>query len=242
MSDYTSIVEALSKQESAPKIQYPKVTLTMTCGRRLGLFVRTMRSFLDCCLDLDLIDRWVLNDDRSSREDIAFIATEFPQFEIHQANRPGQAAAINNLFSMVETEYFFHLEDDWYFLRKAHYIRECYDIMQNHNRVRNVVLRKWMPVFVKDGELSYYVHVYDKSRSAPEEYLVTDCTWWGFSLNPGLNHKPTIDELGPYDETLESRIFDKPIAKKYWELGYLRANLVEPSMFHMGWEAPANYQ
>ena len=223
-------------------MKYPTITLTMTCGRLLGMFMRTMRTFLDCCLDLDLIERWILNDDRSDPRDLKLISQHFPQFEITSAGRPGQAAALNNPFSKVSTDYFFHLEDDWYFFRKAHYIEECFDVMRDHTRVRNVVLRSWQPVHVISEELRYYVHVFDPDGNKPELYLVNDSPWWGFSLNPGLNHKPTIDELWPYDENLESRIFDKPIARRYWQLGYLRANLAEPSMFHLGWEDSASWQ
>ena len=77
-------------------MRYPKITCTMTMGRRLDMFLRTMKSFMENCLDLDLIERWIVNDDRSDTKDLEFIKKKFPFLEIIKADRPGQASALNN--------------------------------------------------------------------------------------------------------------------------------------------------
>ena len=45
------------------------VTFTITSRKRFDLFERTVNSFLNCCTDLDKIDRWLCVDDNSSEED-----------------------------------------------------------------------------------------------------------------------------------------------------------------------------
>lgn len=229
-------------------LDYPKVTYTMTSCRRLGHFVRSMRSFMDACLDLDLIDRWILNDDHSDPEDVEFIRKEWPFLEIVQAENKGQAAALNNLFHKqdIQTSWIFHSEDDWFYTRKGHFLREMLDIVQSNQRVKNVVLRQWQPVFVKDGDLEYYVHVFDHyfepEKDKREDITLNDRMWYGYSLNPGLQHLPTLRILGPYDEDIMNRQFDRPVAKKYWQMGLLRANLKESYIAHTGWGASLNVQ
>ena len=223
---------------------YPNIAYTMTMGRRMGMFMRTRRSFMDCCMDQDLISEWIVNDDGSSPEDLAFSKEQFPFLRITSATRMGQAAALNNLFRKVTTEYFYHNEDDWHYTRKGHFIRECLDIAHNHHRVRNVILRQWSPIFVKDGGLEYRVHLFDpflKPLDSEKCAQNADRRWFGYSLNPGLQHLPTIRQLGEYDENIVSRKFDRSIARRYWQCGYLRANLSSRYIFHLGWDSPINW-
>ena len=51
------------------KKKYPKITLICTTGRRLEFFKETMKTFKENCLDLDLIDKFLICDDRSSDEE-----------------------------------------------------------------------------------------------------------------------------------------------------------------------------
>jgi hypothetical protein len=177
-----------------------------------------------------------------------FIRKEWPFLEIVHAQNTGQPAALNNLFfdQDVKTEWVFHNEDDWYYLKKGHFIREMLDIVHSNQKIKNVVLRHWMPVFVKDGDLEYYVHVFDHffepEKDKREDITFNDRMWYGYSLNPGLQHLPTIHKLGKYDEFSMTRNFDRSHAKKYWQMGYLRANLTQIYMTHLGWNAPVNVQ
>jgi len=226
-------------------MDYPKITHTMTMGRRLGFFMRTMHTFLDCCLDQDLISEWIVNDDRSSPEDLAYIKKQFPFLKIVSAKNPGQAAALNNLFDHVNTEWIYHNEDDWYYSKKGHFIRECLEIAHDHAQVRNVVLRQWDAPFIKSGDLEYKMHIFDTHMGRTEndriQAMRADRRWFGYSLNPGLQHIPTIRWMGKYDESAMSRKFDRALARKYWQGGYRRANLSTRYCFHIGWDAPVNF-
>ncbi len=216
------------------------LTFTITTSRRLDLFIRTMDSFLKNCLDKSKIGRWVCSDDRSSLDDIHEMQSRYPFLEIHQLppHRKGQAANLNNVFSLVNTDWFFHCEDDWEFIKEGDILTALLRITEDDKRIRNVTLRYWECTYVRHGSLGYRIHVYSKKNS-PGNIQSADMAWWGYTLNPGLQHLPTIKRLGPYDEKHSiqgdrGRFFDRPQAQKYWQLGLKRANLMEKYIEHIG--------
>lgn len=221
------------------KPRYPNVTFTVTTSRRLDLFIRTMDSFMKNCQDLDLISRWVLSDDRSCNNDITEMQKKYPFFEIYKSPAPGQASSLNNLFGKVRTEWIFHCEDDWLFTKKGHFIKEMLDIAFSDERIRNIVLRFWKCIYVKHGDLEYRVHNYHY-HCQEGGIFNADMRWYGYSLNPGLQHKPTIDMLGAYDDRgcektgFAARFWDRPQAQKYYELGLKRCNLNTNYIKHIG--------
>jgi hypothetical protein len=216
---------------------YPPVTFTMTCGRRPALFRRTMDSFLAGCLDQDLICRWLVSDDRSLPDDLRMMQEAYPMLEIQRCPKRGQPASLNFLFSKVETEWAFHIEDDWEF-RRGHFVRECLDIAQSDDRFRNVIVRGWDGVHVIDNGREFVGHYYDENARRPRG-AVTDCWWYGYSLNPGLQHMPTIRHLGRYDETAANRKFDRPAAIQYREMGLKRVSTMTGYATHIGDLTPA---
>lgn len=217
------------------KMIYPKVNFTMTTGRRLELFKLTMSSFMKCCLDKDLINRWIVSDDRSTDQDIQEMKSMYPFLAIYKNPVKGQAAAINWLFNQVDTEWFLHIEDDWHFINKDKFISKMYRVTQDDERIKNVTLRGWTGVYIKHGNLDYHIHT-QKTLKDYDLMLKIDNEMYGYSLNPGLQHKPTVDRLGKYDETwdIANRFWDRKVAIKYMYMGYRRANLPTNYIVHTG--------
>jgi hypothetical protein len=219
---------------------YPALTFTMTCGRRLDLFRRTMDSFLQNCLDQDLIARWLVSDDRSTPEDLEAMRREYPFLDIRSSLRPGQPASLNVLFARVTTEWFVSWEDDWKTVAAGCFLSEMIDIARTDPRIRNVVLRGWTGPFVKAGCVAYRIHVRNlHARHVDEIAKENDWCWFGYSLNPGLQHLPTVRMLGRYDESADTRYFDRPAALKYQRLGLIRANPLIQYVRHLGEDHPA---
>lgn len=215
-----------------------KVTFTITTSRRLSLFIKTMESFLKRCKDKERIVRWICCDDRSSSSDFSAMKNKYPFIEFYRSPKPGQAANLNFLFSKVKTEWIFHNEDDWLFIRDGKFIGEMLKIARSDKRIRNIVLRHWRGVYVKNGDLEYRVHVYYE-HCGPNHIKRADMKWFGYSLNPGLQHKPTIDALGSYNEDAgivgyQGRFFDRPQAMQYNKMGLKRANLMQGYIEHIG--------
>lgn len=227
-------------------MKYPKITWTCTTCKRYSLFQKTMDSFLSACFDKDLISEWLVGDDGSSGEDIIKMKTRYPFLKIYKNSGTGQAANINNLFSKVQTEWFFHCEDDWFFLRRDSFLKRMFNIVFEDHRVKNVTLRNWYGGEVKhtkNGD-KYNVHIYDPDYDGEDKYK-RNTPWYGYSLGVSLQHKPTVDMLGKYDENIPpySRVWDKPQAKKYMDMGFKTANLLDKNYVkHIGSDLKSVYK
>ena len=209
----------------------PEITLTCTTGRRLKCFKKTMRSFLDRCLDKDRVIRYIVSDDGSSDDDFEEMRRYYPFIEFYRSPKRGQAASLNFLFSKVETEWFFHLEDDWRFVGQGNFLQMLFDVAATDFMIKNILMTKWEPLSAgclkkTESGIGYVIHKFDPT--VPKEVAeTTDSSWFGWSLNPGLQNKPVLDELGPFDEAVTpmSRLWDKEQAKLFRKLGYKRASL-----------------
>ena len=230
-------------------VKYPKIDITLTTYKRRDLLQKTMESFLNTCLDFDLVNRWLVGDDGSSKEDIKWMKEKYSFLTIYQNSKKGQASNINNIFSKVETDWFFHMEDDWLFLKKDNYIRKLFDIVFDNELIKNATLRFWTgdkkDIRQTPNGTQYFIHNYlpvrpsrvQKRLSEKEKQRIkeADALWCGYTLNPSLQHKETINKLGRYnEEIIFKRNWDRPQAIKYYELGYKRANLMENYIEHIG--------
>jgi len=201
-----------------------------------------MESFLANCLDKDLIVRWLVSDDGSSDYDFYAMKRKYPFIEFYRSKKEGQPASLNHLFSKVETEWFFHLEDDWLFCWPDRFIEKLFDIAFDDEKIKNVVLTNWKPLNpglfkTTKGGVGYVIHKFDPTVS-DEDQEATDSGWFGLSLNPGLQNTAVIKSLGKFDESLPAttRLWDKAQAKAYMKMGYKRASLSEGRLYvkHMG--------
>jgi hypothetical protein len=237
-------------------MDYPEITFTMTTCRRLELFKRTMESFRKTCRDQDLIKHWIISDDGSSESDIEEMRRLCPEFTILQSPGRGQAKNLNNLFAAVKTEWFFGCEDDWLFLKEDNYIRKMLDVAFDDERIKNVTLRHWEGGYEvkskKDLEFHYNLHwfsQFDHGNMPIESVQIlcekTNCNWFGYTLNPGLQHLPTVKRLGAYETWTkplgygrmgleDDRCFDRPQAIKYLTMGLRTACLMGKYIEHIG--------
>ncbi len=228
-------------------VEYPLITLTCTSGKRPDLFRQTIESFLKNCLDRDLIIRWLVSDDGTDERDLNDLRKLFPFIEFLKADKPGQPASLNLLFSKVQTEWFFHLEDDWNFLNKGHFIRELFDIADTDPKLKYIGLRKFEPLReellqeTKSGA-SYVLHEFNTSYSY-EKMIETDSCWFGWSLNPGLQNTKVIKQLGKFDEDYKptTRWWDRSHPQKFLKLGYRRANIYDDYIEHVGGDQDSLY-
>ena len=216
-----------------------KINFTCTTCGRLDLFIRTMDSFLDNCIDKSMINRWIIVDDGSSSNDMIEMQTRYPFLEIYENQyEQGQAGALKTLFELIDTEWFFHCEDDWEFPIKDNFITKLFQIAKTDDRFKNVTLRNWK-MDIKRHETGFY---YNISYYMPYtiDASITNSNWFGFSFNPGLNHLPSIKSLGnvPTD-IISERYWDREYAIEYMKKGLKSANLIGGYIKHLGDDRPA---
>lgn len=214
------------------------LTFTITTCRRLSLFMRTMESFLLTCEDKDKIKRWIVVDDHSSLNDISYMENRYPFLEIHNSPGIGQAASINHLHSLVTSDWTFHCEDDWEFVKSGKYITHLFDIAKQNERIKNVTLRNWEGDIrqSRNKQFNYNLHKYRSEYVDQAIIDKTNCRWYGYTFNPGIHHIPTIQMLGRYDEKhpVDCRRWDRTQARRYMLMGYQVANVVDKYIEHIG--------
>ena len=144
--------------------EYPKVTLTITTCKRYDYFERTLKAFFLNCQDLDLIDSIIISDDNSPQLDIDKMKNFMIDFN-HEVTLIQHAfkshyKSLNLLFQAVQTDYIFHLEDDWELFEKTAIIRKCFDTMIQHKKMLSVICRHWDSA-VKIPGTNYWMQNYN---------------------------------------------------------------------------------
>lgn len=221
-------------------MKYPLFTLTITSCKRFSLFMQTITSFFEMCDDIDLISEIIIVDDNSSLDDIKqlqnyllFIMKDFPITLIHRKNNPGHAESLNILFDSVKTDYIFHLEDDWLFTKDGHFIRAGFDIMQDCNDIKSVIMRNWIAQGTQyskkysTGVCEYYKHNFNGLKFKKGDLS----TYPGYSLNPSLQCIKDIRTIGRFENR---PLFELRFAYKYFSYDYRVALMQDDYCKHIG--------
>jgi GR25 family glycosyltransferase involved in LPS biosynthesis len=200
-----------------PPPALPLVTFTVTTCKRLALFKQTMNSFLQCCLDKELIARWICVDDNSSAEDRAEMAELYPFMEFHHKgpDRKGHPQSMNLILDLVETPFVFHMEDDWKFFRQDMFISKCMQIVTSDERYGQCLInRNYAEELGKDivGGIRrefdghpFYEHEYlTKAEEIAEfeqqhgKHCFTTYYWPHYSLRPSLIRRAAMQDIGRF--------------------------------------------
>ena len=226
------------------------ITFTMTTCKRLDLFIPTMNSFLNTCLDANSICRWLVVDDNSSEEDRKVMQETFPFIEFYwkTPEEKGHARSMNIIRNAVTTPFFFHIEDDWVFYEKRFYLGECLEVLKTDETLGQCLINKGyaetcddikllggIPRETKSGH-RFFEH--EHSRTLVDQAMLykkygsgSNCWYWPhFSLRPGLNRTNVIKQF-EFDEQIGH--FEMEYARKY-SLQYKSAYLESIYCRHIG--------
>lgn len=235
-----------------------KVTFTITTCKRPDLFYRTINSFLQCCLDVDLIDRWICIDDNSNENDREEMQKKYPFFEFIWKGpaEKGHVQSMNILRETVKTPYQFHCEDDWSFICPGHYIQMAMEILQTDRTIGQVLINRNYAEFLdhishRGGHhdqtlsgLQYIRHQYvgdEHDRNKLTQFLGAGHFYWPhFSFRPSLIRREVFDKVGPYHDIIH---FEMRYAERYTQARY--KSVFFPSIYciHIGrptseWQDP----
>ncbi|MDC3333060.1 glycosyltransferase family 25 protein, partial [bacterium] len=224
------------------------VTFTITTCKRIELFKRTMNSFLGCCEDLNRIDRWICVDDNSSVEDREEMQKLYPFFEFvwKTPEDKGHAQSMNILRSMVNTPFFYHMEDDWQYFTKRPYITDCLRVIEQNGRFGQCLInRNYAETsadidilggrFCAAEDFRFYVHeFYDKMEEFYKKYgRGMQCGYWPhYSLRPGLSRTKIYSDVGEFKTQVPH--FEMEYAYRYTASGYETTFLENIHAIHIG--------
>lgn len=223
------------------------VTVTITTCKRYSLFYKTINSFINSCTDLYRVKRWIVVDDNSTREDRILMRKNFPflEFILKEESEKGHYISMNMIKDSIDTEYFFHLEDDWVFFVKDNYLTKCIEILNIDNSYGQCLINKnygerGQCVDISGGYLNihndivYYIHEYYKGDTLIEKSNngKKNCYYWpNFSFRVGMNRKSVVDRIGYFSKNLH---FEMEYASRYTEMGYKTTFLDSIYCYHIG--------
>ena len=184
---------------------YDNITAVLTSCGRLDLLERTIKSLSQDFWDL--IPVKILTEDSADPEIFEKVKQENENGYLVgwtlllNDEKLGQAASIDRAYSLVETEYVFHLEDDWYFSGDD-FIDRSLPILEKYDNVLQVTFREGEPH--QSGDEIYE----DKTKSAFKVWIPG---WKGY---PGFTYNPNIFRFSAYNQV-------KPISgKSEGEVGF----------------------
>ena len=231
------------------------ITITSTTCKRLDLFKKTINSFLECCLDFDKfeIDKWLVMDDNSSQEDRDEMKKLYPFMTFYNKSvaQKGHARSINLMLRHVNTPYLFHLEDDWQFYYKDNFFTLLYQVLQEKDEYKQVLLNNMYGEIpeheqliggywnrVAESGLNYIVHEYTATEEEKTAFnrkwqFKPNCAYWPhFSFRPGLSKVQLFRDLGEFNEDVWH--FEMNYAHKYVAKGYKTCFLPGMVCKHIG--------
>ncbi len=203
--------QAMDTGPRTKKPHTPPVTVVVTsCGRQ-DLLEESLDSFF-AFNTYDGVQSVIIMEDGDGDLN-AHLAQKYrhrPCRWLCTGRRVGQIQAIDSAYASVETEYFFHCEDDWEFLAPG-FIEKSFAVLDTNPGVLQVWLRglsdtNGHPVL---PEIHYADGV--EYRLLDRDFRSTDWgTWHGFSFNPGLRRLSDYRRLGSF-----ARLAPSPIAPAY---------------------------
>ena len=228
-----------------------KITLTMTSCKRLELFKKTVNSFLECCLDKNFIDEWIVVDDNSNKTDRKEMKKLYPfiKFIFKSENDKGHAKSMNILLDKIKTPFMFHLEDDWCFFFKDSYLTKCMNILEQNDKYGQCLLNRnysedassheivgGTPLF-SNKNIHYYIHEFYEGDKFNEFYKSNigrkTCAYWPhYSLRVGLTRMSSLKDIGRYNESADH--FEREYAYRYVQKEYLTTFLDTIFCIHIG--------
>ncbi len=161
------------------------ITIIMTSCDRGDLFQQTLDSFF-ALSTYPYVAFHVHNDSVTPIPD--YIKQKYADKGItwHEGTKRGLSAAWDYLVELVETEYFFNLEDDWLFEGNPNFIEQSIFLLESYNIEQ---------VWIRDEK--DHNHPLAKIGEKIFKCVKRWNDWCGFSFNPSVRNKNKWKKLFP---------------------------------------------
>lgn len=203
---------------------FNNITLVLTSCGRLDLLERTVKSIHPGILANT--KKNVLIDDSGSeiiREKIENNLLFSNWVKLYNEQNIGQPKSVDKAYSLVDTEYVFHCEDDWIFDCHYDFISESIKVLQSNEKIFQVTFRKDDPHPIQHTNQGYGIKIPGWRNE-----------WYGFTYNPSILKFNDINKVLPYSGKTEQQI-----SKCYYDLGLLTAS-ISGVVDHIGWGRSTN--
>ena len=234
-----------------------KVLFTITTCKRLDLFINTIHSFINCCEDIDLIDKFICIDDNSSIRERKEMKQKYPFFDFifKPSREKGHINSMNKILDCINIynpKYIIHLEDDWNFYAKKCYIKDSIKIIENTKNIKQVLFNKNYAELYDNkslnlaggirkniDELFYIEHEhYKKNTQELKDFYnrnkgrSSSAYWPHFSFRPSLICCDIFKKIGKYRSN--NGHFEMDYANRFFNSGYKSAFFDSLSCYHTG--------
>ncbi len=202
-----------------------EVSLVITSCGRFDLLERTLDSFFK--YNTYPIKKIIITEDSTEGKELKKLLSKYKNENFHliiNEERIGQLKSIDKAYKEVDTEYVFHCEDDWEFLKEG-FIEKSMEVIEENPMIAIVGLRP--------KEDCTEIPLLDEpyfSPSGEEFFEIRDHV---FTYNPGLRRKDVCDLFGSH-EKLENKLWEDELCKFYKGKGYRMVSFSERYVEHIG--------
>jgi GR25 family glycosyltransferase involved in LPS biosynthesis len=225
------LIEKITNNIKNSKVSENLITLTITTCKRYDLFERTINSFINCCKDIEKINRFICIDDNSSDTERNKMKELYPFFEfvMKTPEQKGHVVSMNMILDMVDSEYLIHLEDDWLFYEEYDFVTKCLEVI-SEKKIQSV--KNDIPDNQEIDKKEIGQVLFNKNYTEVEETIVQG----GYKCKTTSGYEYLLHEY--YDPNSDKDNYIKAISKYggvgtciYWPHYSFRPSLIKTSVF-----------
>src|ERR1700677_2903402 len=212
------------------------ITMVVTSCNRHDLLKETLDSLIRVQCGGGKPDRTIIIEDGPTRipdwlrENIHYYSSNLGKVEfINNDCRMGQIYSIDRAYSMVQTDYIFHTEDDWLTAQGGNWMVESKQILERYPNILQVSLR---------GDSGWHQLI----DQPPFEGFKIAMPYWkggwgGISFNPGLRRLSDYKRIGSYGKYTAYGTMglghEIELSKMFLGMGFRIADLNRPIAVHI---------
>ena len=209
-----------SHKNICKKIKNKDITVVITSFNRVELLKKTLENFLK--FNTYPIKKFIIIEDSGMKNINDFVYDLIDKSKIlliYNNKNIGQIASIDKAYTYVDTEYIFHLEEDWEFY-KSGFIEQSLDILKNNIKIGLVWLIEYnnnKAVFsnhiieekIYDNKYKLLSSNHIGSKRKTPKSKREPVIWSGFTFNPSLRRLSDYNLMGPYLKKCIPYFFEK---------------------------------
>lgn len=223
-----------------------EVSLVITsCNRPNELFI-TLTSFFK--FNTYPIKKIIIIDDSGINNCIdmclSAIPTDVDKQVIYNNKNLGQIVSIDKAYSLVDTEYIFHCEDDWEFYDYG-FIEKSMEILSDNEKIFTVWLREYKNFRVVQNGHPVNRQIIKNKYRIMMTFKERTNIWNGFTFNPGLRRLRDYKMMAPYSKFLGSVEcncggVEQALSNIYYKKEFICAITLNKDGYvnHIGWDNP----